>query len=262
MSWLAWRLQRLTIAVVVSAGAFVTLVAVLAHLGGARRGAPQAVPELYLVPVLLSMFVGAPLFAREFERGTPRLVWTQGRTRSHWFVAHCTLALGVVLVVGAISQAAVSLTLAPGDMSLDAFSLTGVLPVTVAVFAVALGLLCGALLRRTVMAIVVALVLTLGVQAVVTFVARPHYLPPETTIVTFTPDTAPLHGPPGSWVVHETPVGEPTDCVTRYLCTRQFAIEYQPASRYWTFQAIESGIYILLAAAAMAVAWAAVARRQ
>ncbi|HEY5351745.1 MAG TPA: hypothetical protein VIK57_04765 [Streptosporangiaceae bacterium] len=41
---------------------------------------------------------------------------------------------------------------------------------------------------------------------------------------------------------------------------RQFFI-YQPASRYWAFQGIETGIFIVLAAALIAVTVAVVLRR-
>jgi hypothetical protein len=38
-------------------------------------------------------------------------------------------------------------------------------------------------------------------------------------------------------------------------------ISYQPASRYWTFQGIETGIFVLLAAALLAVTAIVVHRR-
>jgi hypothetical protein len=38
-------------------------------------------------------------------------------------------------------------------------------------------------------------------------------------------------------------------------------VTYQPASRYWAFQGIETGIFLLLAAALVAVAFAVVSRR-
>jgi hypothetical protein len=38
-------------------------------------------------------------------------------------------------------------------------------------------------------------------------------------------------------------------------------ITYQPASRYWAFQGIETGIFVLLAAALIAVTAIAVTRR-
>src|SRR6266851_8927163 len=36
------------------------------------------------VPLLLGLFWGAPLLAREFEDGTHNLAWTQGVTRIRW----------------------------------------------------------------------------------------------------------------------------------------------------------------------------------
>src|SRR6266487_912890 len=40
---------------------------------------------LFLVlPLLVGLFWGAPLVAREIEHGTHRLVWTQGVSRQHW----------------------------------------------------------------------------------------------------------------------------------------------------------------------------------
>ena len=41
---------------------------------------------------------------------------------------------------------------------------------------------------------------------------------------------------------------------------RQF-ITYQPAGRYWAFQAIEAGIFVALAAALIAVAFVVLRRR-
>jgi hypothetical protein len=41
---------------------------------------------------------------------------------------------------------------------------------------------------------------------------------------------------------------------------RQF-VTYQPASRYWAFQGIETGIFVVLAAALIAVTFYVVSRR-
>ena len=37
-----------------------------------------------ILPVLVGLFWGAPLVAREVEHGTHRLVWTQGVSRRRW----------------------------------------------------------------------------------------------------------------------------------------------------------------------------------
>ena len=37
-------------------------------------------------PLLVGLFWGAPVLAREFERGTHRLAWTQSVPRRAWLV--------------------------------------------------------------------------------------------------------------------------------------------------------------------------------
>src|SRR5262249_44054262 len=39
---------------------------------------------MYLLPLLIGIFWGAPLVAREFETGTFRLAWNQSVSRSRW----------------------------------------------------------------------------------------------------------------------------------------------------------------------------------
>ena len=41
----------------------------------------------------------------------------------------------------------------------------------------------------------------------------------------------------------------------------RMAVTYQPAGRYWPFQGIETGIYVLLAAALIAVTFVVIRRR-
>ena len=50
--------------------------------------------SLFLFPALAA-FVGGPLLAREFERGTHRLAWTQGITREHWTLRKVGLVVAV-----------------------------------------------------------------------------------------------------------------------------------------------------------------------
>ncbi|MGH3881549.1 MAG: hypothetical protein ACRDSK_31370 [Actinophytocola sp.] len=53
------------------------------------------------LPALAGVFIGAPLFAREFEHGTWRLAVTQGVTRTRWFTTKIALVgTGVAGVAG------------------------------------------------------------------------------------------------------------------------------------------------------------------
>src|SRR5262245_62617250 len=57
---------------------------------------------LLILPMLAGMFWGAPLFAREIEHATHRLVWTQGVSRLRWATTKFGLVSLAVLVITAI----------------------------------------------------------------------------------------------------------------------------------------------------------------
>jgi hypothetical protein len=142
----------------------------------------QALP--LVVPVLIGMFWGAPLAARELESGTFRLAWTQGRTRWQWLV-------GKVVVVGLSSVVAMGLLSVmttwwwspinkanPNRFSPGLFGIFGVAPVGYTALALAVGLLAGVVLRRTVPAMATTLVVFIAARVVVTFWVRPHFASP------------------------------------------------------------------------------------
>ena len=60
---------------------------------------PYNLPIFALVPILVGIFLGAPLVARELERGTFRLVWTQSVTRLRWLLVKAGWQLVVILVL-------------------------------------------------------------------------------------------------------------------------------------------------------------------
>ena len=55
-----------------------------------------------VLPLLVGLFWGAPLVAREVEHGTHRLVWTQGVSRRHWALVKFGLVGAVTLIVAAV----------------------------------------------------------------------------------------------------------------------------------------------------------------
>lgn len=143
------------------------------------------------VPAVLGLFWGAPLVARELDAGTHRLVWNQSVTRFRW--------LTVKLLVVGVSCAAVAGLVAwwverwstPLDdaSKLDprlpmevTFAAQGVVPVTYAVFAFALGVTAGMLTKRVIPAMAVTLVLFLGAQVAVALLVRPHLAPSHTSV--------------------------------------------------------------------------------
>jgi hypothetical protein len=50
------------------------------------NGLQFLIPAFMVVPLLMGVFLGAPLIAREVEQGTHRLAWTQSVTRGRWAV--------------------------------------------------------------------------------------------------------------------------------------------------------------------------------
>lgn len=257
-----------------------------------------------VVPCLLGMFWGGPLVARELETGTSQFAWMQSMTRSRWLTVKAGWALLAAAAWGGAVAALVTWWSSPvnalnhQNFQPGQFDIQGIVPVGYALFAVALGIAAGALLRRTLPALAVTLGVFVAVRIVVADYLRPHYMTALTMIYSF------LHHPvlpAGSyWVVSGGLVGPdgqvsgshalggphlsingvpisvgnlPPVCQTLvfqgphkfFPCLtahgyREF-ITYQPASRYWAFQGIETGIFVLLAAVLIAVTAIAVTRR-
>ncbi len=237
---------------------------------------------LNVVPLLLGIFVGAPLVARELERGTHRLAWTQSVTRRRWIVVKIT---GLV-VLGAALGGALTLLMTwwrqPWDLinsSFDAsgFDFEGLMPVAYSLFALSLGVVAGTLLRRVMLAMAVTLAGFLAVRLPIEFLLRSHFMNPITVIGTSNA------APPGAWILdqglvdsHGNQVFEPQAfqfCGPELLsgpkqasaCLAQHGIHaslvYQPADRFWPFQFMEAGIYLVVSVVCISVALLWIRRR-
>jgi hypothetical protein len=235
---------------------------------------------LTLVPGLVGMFIGAPMVAREVDRGTHWLVWSQDVSRGRWLLVKSA----GLLLLGALAVGLFTLTLAwalgaffrvteplgpfSGYSPFESFffDVMGVVPVACAIFALALGMAAGTLLPRTLPAMLVVIFLFGGVRLAVAQ-ARFHYPPsPMTVTEPLTKSSQTSYAgppvPPGAWMVghpilvdpHGSPAaaGDPcqkSDRSGQSNCSGyQLLTAYQPADRYWRFQAIESGIYLALSA--------------
>ncbi len=142
-------------------------------------------------PAVLGIFLGAPLVARELEAGTFRLAWTQSVTRRRWLAAK----LGVVGVATIALSALLTWLVDWWQGPLDAASQTrfdpvtfgfhGVVPIGYAVFAFALGVAAGVLLRRSVAAMAVTLVGFVVARVAVAEGLRPHLAPPAHESLSF-----------------------------------------------------------------------------
>jgi ABC-type transport system involved in multi-copper enzyme maturation permease subunit len=226
---------------------------------------------LTTVPMLLGMFMGAPLLAEELNRGTHRLAWTQGITRNRWVVVKLgLLTLAVVIAQGLVTATSwwwySPLVQLFGGL-FAGFDILGITPIAYALFAVFLGAAAGLVTRNSVLGMGITMVGFLVVRLVVAFAVRPYYLAP----IQLTWDSRQL----GPHSIHFGP-GDPTqpfgwanahgsDLSLAFNGDWRFgAVEhgfkitelYQPAARFWTFQAIEATIFLALAAiAAVAIVW-------
>lgn len=117
---------------------------------------------LWALPVLIGMFVAAPLLAREYEAGTCRFAWTQAAGPTRWLVAKLTLLGATLTAAGGAFGALLSwwlglVDLLSGDSRWQpaGFGSTAVIFAAVTLLAFAAGVFAGALVRRTVPAMAV-----------------------------------------------------------------------------------------------------------
>jgi hypothetical protein len=254
-----------------------------------------------LVPPVLGILCGAPLVAHEFESRTSDFVWTQAITRRRWLAVKAGwLLLAAACIAGVVSGLVTWWSGPDNALQADAFSvgrfdIMGIVPVAYALFAMALGIAIGTVLRRTVPAIGLTLAGYLGARLLFDQWIRPHYLSAVTHVYGVTQNYAPTgaawqlasgvvspsgqmlgmqDGPtigasvPGADVPRaceslasqgQRDPGHVLSCM-QSLGYRQF-LTYQPAGRYWAFQGIEALTFVALAAALLAVAFVLVRRR-
>ena len=239
-----------------------------------------------VVPLLFGLFWGAPMVAKEFEDGTQNLVWTQGVTRRHWLGTN----VGWVFAAAAVWAGSMSLLVSwwrtpenALDTRFGAFDIQGLVPIAYALFAVALGIAVGSVIRRMLPAIAVTLAAFVAVRAVIAFYLRPHYMAAVVKVMAL----GGAKSPGGAWVLSAGLVGPnghfysggidiqdmPAACQVAFpggkgsvlscMVAHGFhqSVTYQPASRFWAFQGIEAGIFLVLAGALVALAYRMVLRR-
>ena len=166
------------------------------------------------VPILLGLFWGAPLLARELEAGTHNLAWTQGVTRRSWLSRNVLWALAAAAVWGAATAAlvtwwrgpqnAIAVLVAQPDgsgvpvrLATFTFDLQGIAPAAYSVFAVALGIAAGSIFKRVLPAMAVTVTAFAGLRFLIAEYARPRYL---TAITSVRPAYSGWVPPAGSWI--------------------------------------------------------------
>lgn len=187
MTWLSWRQARAQTMIAIVCVAAVLLAAITAsHQNGTLR---MWLGVLVVVaPGIVGVFWGAPLVADELQAGTFRLAWTQDVSRARWTVIRLlATSLGGLAVVGLLSLVVTWWAGPPAQFA--TFDCRDLVPVGYAAFALALGALAGAVLRRTVPAMAVTLVAFTAVRVAFRLLARPVLLPPAVQALALDPSS-------------------------------------------------------------------------
>jgi hypothetical protein len=245
---------------------------------------------LNFLPMLVGVFWGAPLVGRELETGTYRLAWTQSITRRRWLTSKLALfVLATVAIAGAFSlllgwwfHPFAQLQFGGGysRMDMDAFDFQGVVPIAYSLFAFAVGAAAGAIVRRVLPAMAITFAIYLPLRLWVQNL-RAHFATPlRISYQAF--GTSPRAGR-GDWIVQsrivnraghtvsdqtvlsvcgigpKTPKHDVLGCMVAHGY-RQIDL-YQPVSRFWAFQGIETAIFAGLAGLLLALTFYWVTRR-
>jgi hypothetical protein len=288
MIWVAWRQHR-TQAVTalalfcvlaifsVAAGSYIRAVfdsdglgTCLMRSGGAdcagtitsfmnKFSGPVTLPVVlatFAIPGMFGAVSGAPLLGRELEQGTWRLAWSQTVPRTRWLVTKLALVIGGLIVFGAAVTAVMTWFHEPLDrvstrLLLPAFQLEGPVFTCSLLCSFGLAVLYGLLLRNTIGAAVAAYFTWEVPTAVVTLLNSPIKILPTATMRlpcrAGCPGVNSSSAPPVTGHIGDLVLG-----VTR--SGNQVIVSYLPASRFWTTQLIAAGLYLVIAAAALATA--------
>jgi ABC-type transport system involved in multi-copper enzyme maturation permease subunit len=231
---------------------------------------------ILFIPALLGAFVGAPLIARELESGTFRFAWTQGTNRAAWTRAKL-IRLGTILVVLALAFTALFtwwfhpfIPLLGRMRSGAAYEIEGTVFAARTLFGFALGAFLGAVIRRTVPAMAATLALWVGAVLPSVIYLRKLIQTPLTardsnqvtsrdwTLSQWFQDRAGHHLSDGAidallnpQIKTVPPGGRPPPPATLDQVLAEHGVSswvrYQPASRFWHFQIVETSAYVLLA---------------
>jgi hypothetical protein len=245
---------------------------------------------LNFLPMLVGVFWGAPLVARELETGTCRLAWTQSIARRRWLTSKLALFVAATVAIGAGFSLLLGWWFHPfaqlqfgggySRMDLDSFDFQGVVPIAYSLFAFAVGAAAGVIVRRVLPAMAITFAVYLPTRLWVQNL-RAHFAAPlQIRYQAF--GTSPRTGL-GDWVIQSRIIGRAGQTVSDQAVLSTCGVTpsapksdvlgclaahgyhqldvYQPASRFWAFQGIESAIFVGVAVALLALTFYWVTRR-
>ena len=315
MTWLAWRQSRLQFLIAACALALIALAYGLtapglnhlyaeygvhpaAFLAQVRTGGYPVLyfaggAVMYLTPLVIGAFWGAPMIARELEAGTHRLTWNQSVTRTRWLLVKVAIGGGAAMLFAGIAALLLSWWAGPidraggfpvGSSQLSrfepiVFGTRGIVPIGAAALAFMIGVTAGLLVRRTIPAMGVTLAVFAAALVAMPLWISPHLITPaqytrpvvaNLTTMEMTSSgqlNDPVTSLPGAWIltdqivtaqgkVFSLPQVPACQTGTQALCDAYLAkqplrqhVVYQPASRYWAFQVLETVLWLAIALA-------------
>ncbi|MFF4342265.1 hypothetical protein ACFY00_20325 [Kitasatospora sp. NPDC001540] len=298
LTWLAWRQSRTAARTLGGTVLLAVLVLLVGHF--AFRSTLGAIdpdsallqvsllshftdrvePAIFVLPVLIGMFVGAPLLSQEHEQGTIRLVRVQSVSPTRWLATRLAVpALLVLVSVGVLAAVSTSLwywdvyrlspPLDPAFQGLT-YPALGLAPVAWSLYALAVGAAIGQFLRRTVPS-ALATGVAVGLSQLLVHAVRVHFLPLVDAAPWRTSWSMQFVQPAGSWVVeggYVLPDGSRvanTVCLAGMDCNGYTSsypawARVHPVSHLFPMQLVETALLAAVAGAALYLTFRRVAR--
>jgi hypothetical protein len=220
-----------------------------------------------LLPGLVGVALAAPLLL-DLEHGTIRLAWTQSVTRNRWIASKLGVTVGTAVAAAGAFSLLFTWYERPLDRiygPFDSFDVKGTVPFGYVLFALGLAVALGVVWRRSAPALVVAFAAYVAVRVFFDSWVRQRLLAPLSA--TWGP---PSPGPrlDRAWILFEGPSdrhgrlftgnsdvlqacsrmvgkgvkGLDPQCLRSHGAGYNHAV-FQPASRFWEFQGIETALF-------------------
>lgn len=238
----------------------------------ARHLVEYAAIGMLILPGLVGAFLAGPMLARELESGTYRLAWTQSVAPARWLAAKLAVTAALVVAIVPLLSLVFSWTWQTGPAhdyptywyDPIVFASHGIVPLAHTLLGLAVGAAVGLLVRRTVVAMSITVLVTGVALAVLTWV-RPGLWPVET----LTGRELSLRVS-DAWVLENGMITDSGERVGWDVCfatpedaraceigrggVADFA-DFHPSSHFWPIQLVETGIVLALAALALLAAF-------
>ncbi len=232
------------------------------------EGVANLIAWLTLLPGIIGVLLAAP-FVLQLEHGTYRLDWTQSVSPRRWIVTKLGLAVVVAVAaslafIGFITWWREPLVHLDGRMDNSVFDSEGTVVIGYTLFALGLALAIGVVWRRAAPAVLVAFGAYFGIRLFVDFWLRQRLVPPRE--LTFKAGAAEPPSLRHAWVITEGPsdrfghllrprvtraqlqacanaVGDLKGCLISKGPSGFMHAVFQPASRFWTMQLVETALF-------------------